>query len=194
MAGEMRSNAWLACALLAGAMLVSCGGPDPSRTTEASTTASATGLPLRSAAASPAAATAVGEPSPPVSDACPVTTPNASTPPGEEASPQNHGEHGIWTVLWPAGTVVVPAANVDDRGVLWMKFPWWRGRGVNGLLAVSGREASTGAAIETDVPVYGATGFQASGLGFPGPGCYEISARAGDARLTIVTRVRLAAG
>lgn len=127
--------------------------------------------------------------------ACPVTAPNGSTPPGEAADPRNHGENGIWTVLWPDGTVIVPAENVDDRGVLWMKFPWWRGDGVVGRLEVSGHEMSTRAIIESDVPDgYGMTGFQASGLGFPKPGCYTITAGAGGARLSIVTSVRLAAG
>ena len=101
----------------------------------------------------------------------------------------------MWTVLWPDGMVIVPTANVDDHGVLWMKFPWWRGRGVTGRLEVSGHEVSTGAIIESEIPDgHGVTGFQASGLGFSRPGCYTITAGAGVARLTVVTRVRLASG
>jgi len=125
-------------------------------------------------------------------DACAVTTPNGSTPPGEATSTQNHGDDGIWTVLWPDGTVVIPLENVDADGVLWMKFPWWRARSVKGRLEISGQEVSTGSIVVSDVPDgYGQTGFQASGIGFPRPGCYSITARAADARLTFVTRVRL---
>jgi hypothetical protein len=72
-----------------------------------------------------------------------------------------------------------------------MKFPWWRGPDVNGGLQLSGRELSKGAEIIPDIPDgYGPTGFQASALGFPTPGCYEITAMVADARLRIVTRVR----
>jgi len=90
---------------------------------------------------------------------------------------------------------MVPPDNVDVAGVLWTKFPWWRGPGVVGLFKLLGRELPSGAMVLSDVPDgYGSTGFQASGLGFPTPGCYAITAIVGDARLTLATRVRMGAG
>jgi hypothetical protein len=40
------------------------------------------------------------------------------------------------------------------------------------------------------VPGYGESGFQASGVVFPGAGCYEITGEAAGATLTFVTLVR----
>ena len=36
---------------------------------------------------------------------------------------------------------------------------------------------------------YGAEGFQASTVVYPGPGCWEVTARVGGASLTFVTQV-----
>jgi hypothetical protein len=178
------------CALVV--LSASCGSqpvPLPTRALSPSAVSQAS-----SATPSPSIAT-LPQPTSPLEPACKPTRPNGSTPPGEAASPLNHGENGLWTVLWPHGTVIVPLENVDAAGVLWMKFPWWRGPGVEGRLRVSGREVSTGTAIRPDVSdAYGSTGFQATGIGFPTAGCYEISAVAQRARLMIVTRVRLEDG
>jgi hypothetical protein len=178
-------------AVMAVLAIVSAGCaslPQPSSTAVVVTTPTTVAVATPSASA---VATAVGPSTQASETACPVTQPNGSTPPGEAASAQNHGAGGIWTVLWPDGTVIVPPDNVDAAGVLWMKFPWWRGPGVAGALQVSGRELTSGAMVVPDVPDYGPTGFQASGLGFPRPGCYEITAVAGDARLTVLTRIQL---
>ncbi len=62
-----------------------------------------------------------------------------------------------------------------------MKFWWWRL--VKGRLTIEGRRLS----IIPDG--YGEIGFQASGLVFPTPGCWEVTGRIGDKSLTFVTLV-----
>ena len=164
-------------------------GPAPSQSRAAPCV---TSTPAASSVARPAPPSSIAaSTATPTAAACVPTVPNGSTPPGEEAAGMNHGSGGLWTVLWPGGVVLIPPENVDADGVLWMKFPWWRGEGIVGRLRVTGSEAATGASLLADIPDYGETGFQASGLGFAGEGCWDIVATAGGARLELVTRVRL---
>jgi hypothetical protein len=124
---------------------------------------------------------------------CPVTIANGSTPPGEVTYKHNHGDGKLWTVVWPNETVVIPVENIDENGVLWMKFPRWRGPGVSGTLQVVGtRIDATVAPLKMEMSDYGPTGFQASALGFSSEGCWQVTGSAGAATLTFVTRVALA--
>ena len=177
----------VALALASVTLVVACA-PRPERVPDPRSPA-----PSSSAPSAPATAIAsVGSPSPsPSAEACVPTVPYGLTPPGEEPYALNHGIGGLWTVLWPDGTVPIPPENVDADGVLWMKFPWWRGKAIVGRLRVIGTDVATGASLVADIPDYGETGFQASGLGFAGEGCWDIVATAGGARLELVTRVRL---
>jgi hypothetical protein len=123
---------------------------------------------------------------------CAVTIPNRSTPPGEPPSSNHHGNDGLWTVLWPKGTVVFKQgdpSSVEVDGALAMKFPWWRG--VKGKLTVEGRRLDGSAPpLRARVPEgYGDTGFQSTALIFPTEGCWEVTGRVGDTSLTFVTRV-----
>ncbi len=125
---------------------------------------------------------------------CPVTTPNGQNPPDENPSDLYFGDGQLTTVLWPEGTVTLVdggPGEISQDGTLSMKFPWWRGDGVRGKLSITGRRLDGGAAaLRASVPEgYGETGFQASGLIFAGPGCWEVTARAGGASLTFVTLV-----
>ena len=72
-----------------------------------------------------------------------------------------------------------------------MKFPWWRGKGAVGALRIEGKRLDGHAPpLQADIPEgYGETGFQATGLIFPSEGCWQVTARAGQAELTIVTLV-----
>ena len=123
---------------------------------------------------------------------CSVTLPNGQGPPGERPSPYHHGGDGLWTGLWPDGVVEFvpdgPGALLED-GSLSMKF-WWRG--VPGPLEITGRRLdSSSPPLRADIPEgYGDSGFQASGLIFSSPGCWEVTGRVGDAELTFVTLVK----
>lgn len=123
---------------------------------------------------------------------CPVTQPNGAQPPGESVdSPEYHGNGVIWTALWPDGVVWVEPSQVDSLGRPTMKWPWWRG--VEGALELSGRRLDrTAPPMQAQIPDgYEPTGFQPSGLIFSQPGCWEVTARLGEASLTFVTEVRL---
>ena len=130
----------------------------------------------------------------PTTPPCPVTAPNGSTPPNEQASGLNHGNGEIWTVLWPDGIVRLEQGGPGEiraDGSLVMKFPWWRGEAVVGALQIEGKRLDGEALpLQAEIPDgYGETGFQASGLVFPSEGCWQVTARAGGAELTIVTQV-----
>ena len=93
---------------------------------------------------------------------------------------------------WRDGTVVFQprgAGMVLPDGALSMKFGW--NRGVVGRLAINGRRLdATAAPLRANIPDgYGDTGFQASALIFPTPGCWEVTGKVGEAALTFVTRV-----
>jgi len=165
------------------ALLVGCSGEGDVRLT--ATNRPGQGVTFVAPAATPL-------PAPILNDGCPVTEANGSTPPGERPSTGHHGNGAIWTVLWPNGTVTFqpggPGAQEED-GALSMKFAWWRA--VEGRLEVTGRRLDGSAPpLRASIPEgYGNTGFQASGLIFPTPGCWEVTAKAGPGTLAFVTRV-----
>jgi hypothetical protein len=78
---------------------------------------------------------------------------------------------------------------VLEDGSLAMKFPWWRG--VKGKLSIEGRrlDASAGPLRASIPDGYGDTGFQATSLIFPTPGCWEVSGKVGKVTLTFVVQV-----
>jgi hypothetical protein len=122
---------------------------------------------------------------------CPVTRPNGGHPPGQSPSQWYRGSNGLWTILWPRGTATVPPQNVQRDGRLYVKFPWWRGPGSHGTLTARGRRLDKSApALRAVVPAgYGNTGFQVSAILFTTVGCWQVTGRAGEGRLTIVMRV-----
>jgi len=125
---------------------------------------------------------------------CTPTSPNGQSPPGEPPSEQYLGNGELYTVLWPDGIVLFEPGGpgeIRKDGSLVMKWPFVRGEGVSGKLRIEGRSLHrSGLLVSADIPDgYGATGFQATALVFPEPGCWEVTAYAGDATLTFVTRV-----
>lgn len=131
---------------------------------------------------------------------CPVTMPNGSLPPGEQAASADYlGNGRLWTVLWPQGRVVFEPGGpgeIRPDGSLAMKFPFWRGEGVVGELHIAGER------LDGDAPAmmgeitegYGESGFQATALVFPSAGCWQVTASVGDDMLTFTTQVVLASG
>jgi hypothetical protein len=106
-----------------------------------------------------------------------------------------YGENGLWTVLWPDGVVVFEPngpGEIRPDGSLAMKFPWWRADWAAGNLTISGvRLDGPGQTLTAEIPDgYGLTGFQATAIVFPGEGCWEVTAQAGESRLRFVTQVR----
>jgi hypothetical protein len=109
---------------------------------------------------------------------CAVTVANGNTPPGENPTPDVHGNG----VLLPDGSVGI-------------KAPWWRGPGVRGRVRVRARRLDTRAPrVDRTIPPsgYGVTGFQAMGLELPTTGCRKVTGSVGKASLTYVTLVERA--
>jgi hypothetical protein len=100
----------------------------------------------------------------------------------------NHGNGKLWTAMWPHNVVIATPVYIERDGAVGMKWPWWRG--VKGRLNITGRRLDGKAPpLTADIPDYGTTGFQASGISFPTEGCWEVTGRVGEARLTFVTLV-----
>jgi hypothetical protein len=142
--------------------------------------------PAAAPAATAPAAAAASPTSPP---ACPVTAPNGDTPPNENASALYLGNGKLWTALWPDGKVLIPRENTKFDGSMEMKRPWWRG--VKGALEITGHRLDDASQIlDAYIPDgYGEDGFQATGLIFSGPGCWEVTGKVGDQALTFVIDV-----
>lgn len=75
-----------------------------------------------------------------------------------------------------------------------MKFPWWRAPDVEGALTIEGRRLDADAPpdappLRAQIPDGYGQRFQASGIIFPTEGCWEVTARSGDAELTFITKV-----
>lgn len=119
---------------------------------------------------------------------CPVSTPSEPKP----SIGGNYGNEFIATTLSKDGKVIFEPGGpgfVLEDGSLVMKFPWWRR--VKGQLTIEGhRLKAPGPPLRSDIPKgYGDSGFQASDLIFPTPGCWEVKARVGEHQLTFVTEV-----
>jgi len=129
-------------------------------------------------------------------DSCPVTDPNGEAPAGEAESPLYFAQQGLTTVLWPDGRIPFDPSGpgeIRDDGSLAMKFPFWRGEGIRGQLMIGGRrlDGDSPPAFGEIPEGYGDTGFQASAIVFPAPGCWEITARADGAGMSFVQVVAL---
>jgi hypothetical protein len=140
-------------------------------------------------------ATPTATPAPTAPPGCPVTNPAPVSPAG--AAPgamfgqdSGYGNGSLWVgALWANGVIVADPQFVDDKGMVAMKFGWWRG--VSGQLKITGRrlDGPAAPAIGHVPDGYGDSGFQASGVTFPVPGCWEITGTVGTASLTFVTFV-----
>jgi hypothetical protein len=112
-------------------------------------------------------------------EGCPVTLPN-STPPvtGQDF---NYGDRQLAVAFWQEGRLVgsrVPHGSswgvVNPDGSIYAKLGWWRGA-AGRLTIVGERLDAPGPPLRADVPAgYGSTGFQATGLIFPTPGCWKV--------------------
>ena len=150
---------------------------------------------LFSLVATAAPAGQVSAPRPQTNVECQVTTPNGIAA-GEDR--HDRGSYGNLQVsvgpfgLWPDGTVVFKPGGpgfITRDGWLGMKFGWRRG--IPGRLIIEGRRLDAAAPpLRSEVPGgYGDRGFQATYVLFPTPGCWEVTGRVGDAKVTFITRV-----
>jgi hypothetical protein len=128
-----------------------------------------------------------------------VTIPTRTVSPdaGFTAAAFNYGNESLRAYLyWPRGTLSAgplpgegSMATLNPDGSVYVKVGWWRGR--PGRLRITGRRI--------DAPArpfrfsasdgYGLLGFQPSGITFPATGCWRVTGRVRQAKLTFVVRV-----
>ncbi len=132
--------------------------------------------------------------------ACPVSLPNLNASPDDyyivTAFGFGNPEGTLFTMVWPGGKLIFspngPGGQNSD-GSLAMKWPWYRT--LPGDVVIGGRRLDApGLPMPEQVlrgteDGYDETGFHPSSLVFPGAGCWEVTARVGEARLTFVTLV-----
>jgi len=133
---------------------------------------------------------------------CRTTSPNGSVSPERhkfsaraevELQGGNHGNGAISTALWPDGRVEFRPGGpgfVDPDGSLRMKWPWWHR--AKGALTIEGRRLDAPApplrtTLPPDKPDH--VGMHPMYFLFPTEGCWEITGRVGDAKLTFVTLI-----
>lgn len=129
---------------------------------------------------------------------CQVTPPNGVVAGSSERLESSYGNDKLSVGpfgLWSNGTVIFRPGGpgfVTSDGALGMKFGWTRG--VEGRLRAAGHrldgEASPLRLYANDG--YGSSGFQASYLVFPTPGCWQVNAQVGereDSKITFITKV-----
>lgn len=123
------------------------------------------------------------------SRSCPVTLPNHPVPNSAVSRKFGYRRGQIAVELWPFGVTLVDKSDVTADGALGVKVGWYRyGRGRVRIAAT--RLDKPGRVTRTSVPAgYGPTGFQASGIYFPSPGCWKVTATVGRSQLTYVTVV-----
>ena len=91
----------------------------------------------------------------------------------------NYGNRYLGVALWRRGRLVAARdgsrwGQIMSDGSIWAKLGWWRA--VPGQLTIRGERLDAAAPpLRADVPAgYGGTGFQATGLMFPTPGCWRV--------------------
>ncbi len=129
--------------------------------------------------------------------ACRTTQPNGKSQPGFSGeSNLGNEDSSLSTILGPGGKVIFEPGGpgfVLPDGSLEMKWPWFRA--IQGDVVIGGRRLDAPAppmpeqVLRGEEDGYEETGFEPSALVFPGEGCWKVTARVGEARLTFVTLV-----
>jgi hypothetical protein len=128
----------------------------------------------------------------PTGKGCPGTRPSRTPPfPGENF---NYGNRYIGAALWRRGRLVASRGGATwgqilPDGSIWAKLGWWRA--LRGRLTIRGERLDGPAArLRASVPTgYGSTGFQATGLTFPEPGCWRVTGSVAGHELEFVVFV-----
>jgi hypothetical protein len=123
-----------------------------------------------------------------------VTLPTKPSPSPASAeffgAEDSYGNGELWVGgLWPGGVVTARDEYMEPDGAISIKFGWWRV--TPGQLRITGRRLDGAAPpLRAHVPAgYADAGFQATGVIFPGPGCWEVTGTVGTTPLTFVTYV-----
>jgi hypothetical protein len=92
----------------------------------------------------------------------------------------------------PDGILMFRPEDLNPDGTMDLrKLGWFKINGLSGSLTISGRRLDgTAPPLISSIPSgYRPTGFQASGITFPTEGCWEITGKVADTKLTFVVQV-----
>jgi hypothetical protein len=126
-------------------------------------------------------------------ESCPVTKPGqAPERIGSQlfGSGSAFGNGELWVGgLGGDGVILADSRFVESDGSIGWKLGWWRI--AHGTLTITGRRLDRDAPpLRSSVPDgYGSSGFQASGVSFPTPGCWEVTGAVDGGTLTFVVFV-----
>jgi hypothetical protein len=101
-----------------------------------------------------------------------------------------HGNDELWVGgLGGDGVIRADSRFVERDGSIGWKLGWWRI--ATGTLTITGRRLDASAPpLRSSIPDgYGLSGFQASGVSFPTPGCWAVTGTVGGSELSFVTLV-----
>lgn len=121
--------------------------------------------------------------------ACPVTIPTKQAV--NDTNPGNYGNGQLWVDLPTDGVLPLLSPSLRPGGGLWVKMPWWWTASLGPKISISGHRLD-GASAPLSVDARGTfpAGFQATYLGFPTPGCWQVTGRVGQVSLTFVATVK----
>jgi len=123
---------------------------------------------------------------------CPVTEPAWVKPPDDAAVQSSPGygyyylnaDRSIWASAWWTGEEDYPLRAGEEGN----KMGWFRPEGAE--LEITGKRIDAQSPpLEAHIPCCYPTRFQATGLSFPEPGCWEVTAKAADRVLSFVVTV-----
>lgn len=116
---------------------------------------------------------------------CPVTIPTKQA--ASDTNPGNYGNGKLWVDLPADGVLPLISPSLRPANGLWVKMPWWWTATLGPKISIGGHRLD-GASAPLSVDARGASpaGFQATYLGFPTPGCWQVTGRVGKASLTFV--------
>lgn len=123
---------------------------------------------------------------------CPETSPTWVKPPEDSAVLDEpaysyyivNEDQSIWASAWYSGEEKYNLHATEEGN----KVGWFRPEGAQ--MEITGRRIDGEAPpMQAEIPCCYPTRFQATGLYFPEPGCWEITAKAGGSQLTFVVTV-----
>jgi hypothetical protein len=126
---------------------------------------------------------------------CPVTRPNGEKPPKEPRGLPWHGNGLLWTRLSRDGIDAVAPSRVRADGSIRDELLWTTSLPGRALLTVSGQRLDARGpplrvlTARRRSSSSGTTRLWATAVVFPAPGCWRITARIADIRLTYVVKV-----
>ena len=109
-----------------------------------------------------------------------------------------YGVSGLYVTIGdPVRRYPIGSGLVSKDGAIFDKFVWYRQGNAEGELSITVENPRQWFPDEPEISVpsgYGSSGVQASGITFPGPGCWEVTGTSGDVSITFTVRYEVTPG